>query len=220
MPPTPVQLNSYSYDEGADVVYNYYRTYDPSTGRYLESDPIGLVAGLNTYSYVSNMPTMRFDPFGLDELGIHSNVGPNDGFTSGHAWLSYTDDSGVTTNYGLWPDNHPAVPDNGPASDVRQGLEDGQSPAHSRYYDLDPQQMKKWVDYMNKKDEWKYTNTCAAWASDGVKYVVGEDVDADDWVFFQTPRELSESIIELESRTPTSPDSPLPPSPNRGTSQP
>ena len=47
------------------MVYNYYRTYDPSTGRYLESDPIGLVAGLNTYSYVENMPTMRVDPLGL-----------------------------------------------------------------------------------------------------------------------------------------------------------
>jgi len=50
------------------VLYNYYRTYDPSTGRYLESDPIGLIAGLNTYSYVGNMPTMRVDPFGLFEV--------------------------------------------------------------------------------------------------------------------------------------------------------
>lgn len=33
----------------------------------MESDPIGLVAGLNTYSYVENMPTMYFDPFGLDK---------------------------------------------------------------------------------------------------------------------------------------------------------
>ncbi|WP_082990217.1 RHS repeat-associated core domain-containing protein [Woeseia oceani] len=48
------------------VLYNYFRTYDPSTGRYLDSDPIGLNAGLNTYAYVGNMPTMYFDPFGLE----------------------------------------------------------------------------------------------------------------------------------------------------------
>lgn len=48
--------------------YNYFRTYDPSTGRYLESDPIGLAAGPNTYSYVSNMPMMRTDRFGLFEI--------------------------------------------------------------------------------------------------------------------------------------------------------
>lgn len=161
---------------------------------------------------------MYFDPFGLDELGIHSNVGPSDGFTSGHAWLSYTDDAGNTTNHGLWPDDHPYVPDNGPASDIREGMEDGSSPAHSRFYELDPLQKKRWIDYLNNKATWSYTNTCAAWASDGVKSVVGEDVDADDWLGFETPRELSQSIIELERRLPTSPTSPLPPSPDRGSS--
>ncbi len=205
---------------GGALAYNYFRTYDPSTGRYLESDPIGLVAGPNTYSYVSNMPTMHFDLFGLDELGIHSNVDPSDGLTAGHAWLSYTDASGNTTNHGLWPDNHPHVPDNGPASDVREGMEDGQTPAHSRFYELDALQKKKWIDFLNNKEKWTYTNTCAAWASDGVKSVVGENVDADDWFGFETPRELSESIIGLESRSPTSPTNPLPPSPNNSSSRP
>ncbi len=46
-------------------VYNYYRTYDPSTGRYLESDPIGLVGGTNTYLYALNSPTHLVGPKGL-----------------------------------------------------------------------------------------------------------------------------------------------------------
>ncbi len=47
------------------VDYNYYRTYDPSTGRYLESDPIGLAGGLGTYTYAFNAPTVLVDRFGL-----------------------------------------------------------------------------------------------------------------------------------------------------------
>jgi RHS repeat-associated protein len=44
---------------------NYFRTYDPSVGRYLEADPIGQKGGLNLYTYVENDPPNQVDPLGL-----------------------------------------------------------------------------------------------------------------------------------------------------------
>jgi RHS repeat-associated protein len=44
--------------------YNYFRDYDPSTGRYIQGDPTGLAGGLNLYAYVGTNPLSLVDPFG------------------------------------------------------------------------------------------------------------------------------------------------------------
>jgi RHS repeat-associated protein len=46
--------------------YNYFRGYDASIGRYIESDPLGIRVGTNTFSYVYSAPLTFLDPMGLD----------------------------------------------------------------------------------------------------------------------------------------------------------
>ncbi len=45
--------------------YNLNRDYDASLGRYVESDPLGLIAGPNIYSYAGQNPTYNTDRTGL-----------------------------------------------------------------------------------------------------------------------------------------------------------
>jgi RHS repeat-associated protein len=74
---------------GNGLYYNYHRDYDPSIGRYLQSDPIGLRGGINTYLYAYANPLIFIDPFGLASLEFN---GSN---------LTARDDGGNITN--TWP---------------------------------------------------------------------------------------------------------------------
>lgn len=53
------------FDQETGLNYNYFRDYEPATGRYVESDPIGLLGGMNTYQYAKARPLKSVDPSGL-----------------------------------------------------------------------------------------------------------------------------------------------------------
>ncbi len=58
------------YDAVSGLNYNYFRDYDPSTGRYVQSDPIGLDGGLATFAYANSDPLGSIDPDGRNPITI------------------------------------------------------------------------------------------------------------------------------------------------------
>jgi RHS repeat-associated protein len=71
----PLRLPGQYADKETNLFYNYFRDYDSSIGRYVQSDPIGLYGGINTYAYVGAMPLLRVDPNGLQFMGAEPPPG-------------------------------------------------------------------------------------------------------------------------------------------------
>lgn len=96
-------------DDETGLHYNYFRNYDPSTGRYIESDPIGLLGGMNTYAYASGNPVQLTDPRGLCDCKALQ------------AFLSYVQQNGkLATIYGKYnPGNNSLlIPLNDPCQSI------------------------------------------------------------------------------------------------------
>jgi len=68
------------YDDETGLYYYRARYYDPWTGRFIQTDPVGYAAGLNLYTYCSNNPLNWIDPLGLAECS------PGDTFTYERCW--------------------------------------------------------------------------------------------------------------------------------------
>jgi RHS repeat-associated protein len=74
------------FDLESNLNYNYFRDYDPAVGRYVQSDPIGLKGGLNTFAYVHGQPMTYSDPTGLAIWLCNRKVSGFPGFGN-HAYL-------------------------------------------------------------------------------------------------------------------------------------
>ena len=65
------QQNQY-FDEETGLHYNFFRYYEPDTGRFINQDPIGLFGGDNLYSF-GNQVLDFIDPLGLKIYGHRKN---------------------------------------------------------------------------------------------------------------------------------------------------
>lgn len=88
----PLRFPGQYFDRETGKNFNYFRDYDPLTGRYIESDPIGLTAGLNTYGYAGSNPLSNLDVYGLWWDGIGLN------------FTFITDGEGTSTSFSLASD--------------------------------------------------------------------------------------------------------------------
>ena len=65
----PLRFPGQYADAETGLYYNWHRYYNPLTGRYISSDPIGLDGGLNTFGYVGQSPLSYYDNDGLNRGG-------------------------------------------------------------------------------------------------------------------------------------------------------
>lgn len=79
------------YDAATGLHYNYFRDYEPGTGRYVESDPIGLKGEIATFNYAQGSPLKFIDSFGLRpcpagmvDPGVPCWIDDGDGKPSGY----------------------------------------------------------------------------------------------------------------------------------------
>jgi RHS repeat-associated protein len=67
------------FDAESGLNYNMMRDYDPTLGRYIQNDPLGLTGGLNPYGYAGASSLNASDPWGLRTI-FAGGAGLNGGY--------------------------------------------------------------------------------------------------------------------------------------------
>ncbi|MDW5418793.1 RHS repeat-associated core domain-containing protein [Iodobacter sp. CM08] len=92
--PSPVYFQGKYANEESGLHYNRYCYYDPEIGRFISSDPIGLLGELNTHAYAPN-PNGWIDPLAL--MGDQANAThiSYEGVKDGKSYIGYASKSGL-----------------------------------------------------------------------------------------------------------------------------
>ena len=69
----PFRLQNQYFDEETGLHYNFFRYYEPDTGRFINQDPIGLDGGDNLYQFAPNVQDW-VDVFGLARRNKNSKI--------------------------------------------------------------------------------------------------------------------------------------------------
>jgi RHS repeat-associated protein len=200
------------YDSASGFNYNYFRDYDPSTGRYVQSDPIGLAGGISTYGYVGGNPLSNIDPLGLEVIGIHTNT-TSSGPKTEHAWIGIYDDNGnLRMTIGAWKKTHRAVVDESPACQCENGVYWNMEKKlkyvgiSNFYFYATKQQVRQIMDFSMLGWSWRlYGNNCATWVEEAMaKTFPGLDLMTASFTtgFADSPHILSLNIEHFRNQYP------------------
>ena len=205
----PIQWSSEFYDLETKLVYYNYRYYNEITGNWITRDFIPDEKNYFNYDYARRSPLLYFDYLGLKYyLCIYTNCCRKHGavYDDGHAALALinTDNNSITT-YGLWPDWHKYIIEAGlndeNASDVRINFPNDKMSDYGYVHcrEVSDKELEVFKREISENWTWRYTQTCASFASDVFYSTTNVDIDADDLFGFETPREIGDSILEANN---------------------
>ena len=154
------------YDVETGKHYNFNRDYNPVTGRYVQSDPIGLDGGMNIYVYSLSKPLNNYDMEGLDVAVINSSRADWSWNVFGHVAMAVTN-KGVYS----WGTYHAL------GSSVWRYIydENGESTTYISFIKTTPQQDTNIIAWFKRVQARGYDirsgNTCATAVSEALEKV-------------------------------------------------